>query len=76
MDDVPGGEGHLLFVEVLPIRFQDAPCGTVSHGHGGELYEGLVCLLWAYTLPSGGRVLDIQRIVVAETAWLSVVHIV
>jgi hypothetical protein len=52
-------------MEMIPIRFKRFPCCPIAVCHGLELHETWVCLLFARTLPSVGRVADVERIVVA-----------
>jgi hypothetical protein len=58
----------MLCLKVFEVRFKDAPSGAIAHFHRSKLHERLVRLLHPRTLPTRGRVANIERIVVAETA--------
>ena len=67
-DDALYGEGLALAVEVFPVALQHFPRGTVAVGHRLELYEATVFLLHPCTLPTVGRVADVERIVVTDSS--------
>ena len=57
-----------LTIEGFPIAFEHLPGSTIAIGHAHELYETLVRLLCPCSLPSVGRMADIERIVVTDAS--------
>ena len=68
VDDVARGKGAVLGFKVFVVGLQDAPSRAIAHRHRGELHERLVRLLHPHPLPTRGRVANVERVVVAETA--------
>jgi hypothetical protein len=68
MNNVLHRERLAKALEVLPIALQRLPGSSVTVGHTFKLHEATVRLLYPRTLPSVGRVADVERIVVTESS--------
>ena len=75
-DDVPHREALALPAEAVVVGLKHFPCRPITVGQGGELYKTFIFLLVPGTLPTVGRVSDVERVVVPDSSGCLHVHFI